>query len=402
MSDNFEQPCPASPPPLAKTLMVSDMGLGGEIADLFILASAQQGQARNGPYWRLEFRDASGGIGGKIWSPQSQAYPDLTAGMLVWVKGRVTSYRDRLELAIDSMRPLDDAESASLDLSLFLPASPFSPAVMLEELLDLCRRELTHKPWRKFVISLLSDPDIAAGLRLAPAAKAMHHAYAGGLLEHTLSVARLCMRLADHYPHLDRQVLLAGAVCHDLGKIWELSSGLTVDYTQEGRLIGHIFLALERLAPFIKKAGLEAGLVEHLQHLILSHHGTHEFGSPRLPATAEALALHYADNIDAKLQQVHAALSGVDENHWSTYNPPLERFLFQAAPTPRPEAPAPRTGRPPAPQAASFPEPARSGETDKAAPPSGSEFSRPKPGTDADLRQQPLPLFSQCSLLLKE
>ena len=396
MPDTSEQLLSAPRPTVAKTLMISDLELGAEVADLFILAVAQQGQARNGPYWRLEFRDASGGIGGKIWSPQSQAYPDLTAGAPVWVKGRVTSYRDKLELAIEAMRLLDETEAAALDLSLFMPASPFSPSAMLEELLALCRRELTHKPWRKLIISLLSDDDVASRLRLAPAAKAMHHAYAGGLLEHTLSVARLCMRLADHYPHLDRQALLAGAVCHDLGKIWELTSGMSVDYTQAGRLVGHIFLVLDRLAPFIKKSGLEPDLVEHLQHLILSHHGTHEFGSPRLPATAEALALHYADNIDAKLQQVSAALSGVEENGWSAYNAPLERFLFQAAATPRPEKAVPRIGRPATRRADALPD----GESDEKA--TGGNAGRGKAGPETDTRQQPLPLFNQCSLLSKE
>jgi 3'-5' exoribonuclease len=379
MPDTPEQP--SSPQPAVKTLLISDLQLGTEFADVFILAGAQQGQARNGPYWRLEFRDAGGGIGGKIWSPQSQAYPDMITGAPVWVRGRVTSYRDRLELAIDALRPLDEEEAASLDLTLFMPASAFSPAAMLEDLLALCRRELTHKPWRRLITGLLSDADVAARLRLAPAAKTMHHAYAGGLLEHTLSVARLCMRLADQYPQLDRQVLLAGAVCHDLGKLWELSSGLVPDYTREGRLLGHIFLILEKLDAFIKKSGLEPDLAEHLRHLVLSHHGAHEFGSPRLPATAEALVLHYADDLDAKLQQVSAALTGTEENGWSAYNAPLERFLFHAAPTPPagkvPPAAVPANG-------------------------AGRAASSPARGADSPPDRHPLPLFSQCSLLSKE
>lgn len=333
MSDPAPHASATGPIP-AKTVFVGDLALGDEVADLFILAAAQQGQARNGPYWRLEFRDASGGIGGKLWSPQSQAYPDLSAGLAVWVRGRVTSYRDKLELAIDSLRVLEEEEKEALDLSLFMPASKRSPAVMLDELLTLARTTLTHKPWRKLILSLLNDEEIASLLRLSPAAKAMHHAYAGGLLEHTLSVARLCLRLAEHYPHLDRQVLFAGAVCHDLGKIWELEAGLSIDYTTSGRLSGHIFLLLEKLAPFLRKSGLEPELAEHLQHLVLSHHGTHEFGSPRLPATAEALVLHYADNIDAKMQQMEAALAGVEAAGWSAYVPSLERFLYRAPQTP--------------------------------------------------------------------
>ncbi len=323
--------------PAAKLLFVRDLSLGDEVAEVFILSVAQQGQARNGPYWRLEFCDASGSLGGKIWSPQSQAYPNLSSGMAVWVKGRVTSYRDKLELAVDALRVLGEEEKAALNMGDFMPASQRSPEDMLEELKNLTKKTLRHKPWRKLVLGLLDDPEIGSALRLAPAAKAMHHAFAGGLLEHTLSVACLCLRIADHYPALDRQALFAGAVCHDLGKIWELTPGLTIEYTTSGRLIGHISLLLEKLAPFIKKSGLEPELAEHLQHLVLSHHGTHEFGSPRLPATAEALVLHYADNIDAKIKQVEDALAGVEVNAWSSYNAPLERFLFQAPRTP--EAP---------------------------------------------------------------
>ncbi|MDL2291445.1 HD domain-containing protein [Desulfovibrio sp. OttesenSCG-928-F20] len=322
--------------PLEKNLFVADLSLGQEAADIFILSAAQQGQSRNGPYWRLEFRDASGSIAGKMWSPQSLAHPDLSSGLAVWVKGRVTSYRDKLELAIDALRVLDETERAALDLALFMPASARNPDAMLEELRALTRQTLTHKPWRKLVLSLLEDDEICSLLRLAPAAKSMHHAYAGGLLEHTLSVAGLCLHLADHYPQLDRQALFAGAVCHDLGKIWELSQGLSTDYTSSGRLIGHINLLLDRLKPFIKKSGLEPELAEHLEHLVLSHHGSHEFGSPRLPASAEAFALHYADNIDAKLQQVAGALDGMDQGGWSAYVPSLERFLYNAPKTPEP------------------------------------------------------------------
>lgn len=320
-----------------KRLFIADLTLGQEADDIFILSAAQQGQARNGPYWRLELKDASGAIAAKMWSPQSLAHPDLAPGMAVQAKGRVTSYRDKLELAVDALRVLSDAERASLDLAQFMPASAASPDAMLAELADMARAVLVHKPWRKLVLSLLGDEEIAPLLRLAPAAKGMHHAYAGGLLEHTLSVASLCMRIADNYPQLDRQALFAGAVCHDLGKIWELSQGLAIDYTTTGRLIGHINLLVDKLKPFIKKSGLEPHLAEHLEHLVLSHHGTHEFGSPRLPSSAEAFVLHYADNIDAKLNQVAAALDGVEEGGWSAYVPSLERFLYRAPCSPQSE-----------------------------------------------------------------
>ena len=357
---------------LQKSKFVSDFTVGMEVAEIFLLSQASQQNAKNGPYWRLEFRDRTGSIGAKIWSPQSQNYPNLEAGLFVRVEGRTTSYRDQLEITPENLYVLDAKEANSLDLIDFMVASAFHPESMLQELQDLCKKNMPHKPWQKFITLLLKDEELVQALRLAPAAKGMHHAYAGGLLEHTLSVCKLCMHIADNYPHLDRQVLLAGAVCHDLGKIWELSGGLLIDYTTEGRLIGHISLAMERLLPYFKKSGLEPELVEHLKHLILSHHGTLEFGSPKLPSTAEAFVLHYADNIDAKLQQVATALDGLsaESTGWSAYAPSLERFLYKALPTPTPYLPSLES----------------------------VSSRKPAKGDDAP---EPLPLIQQCSLLSK-
>jgi 3'-5' exoribonuclease len=370
------------------------------VADILLLAEAQQLQARNGPYWRLVFRDATGSIGGKIWHPQSLAFPDLAAGALVFVQARVSRYREKLELSIDALRVLGEDETGVLPLADFMPASPHNPGAMLAELIRLGDSVLTHEPWRVFLHSVLADENIRDSLLTAPAAKSMHHAYAGGLLEHTLSVARLCLALADLYPRLDRQTLFAGAVCHDIGKIWELSSGLHTEYTQAGRLLGHISLSLDRLAPFLAASGLDGALIEHLQHLLLSHHGAREFGSPVLPATAEAFVLHYADNLDAKLHQTDAALAalGPEESGWSAYVPGLERFLFRAARTPETDDPAPREPLPipdsPPPagtKTASFP------ENPAAVFPSPAAPDAPKAAL-----LQPLPLISPCSLPLKE
>jgi 3'-5' exoribonuclease len=315
-------------PVTEKRLFVSDLKLGMEVADTFLLSAARQNQSTNGPYWLLEFKDAGGSIPGKIWSPQSRAYADLAPGMAVHLRGRVGSYRERLELSIDAMRVLDEEEKAALDLSLFLPSSPRDPDEMLSELRDLAETVLAHEPWRRLARNMLQDPETAALLRTAPAAKALHHAYAGGLLEHTLSVARLCLLLADHYPCLDRQVLFMGALCHDLGKIWELRQDVAINYTTQGRLIGHINIFAGKLESFSAETGLEDEFAEHLLHLVLSHHGTHEFGSPRLPSTPEALALHYADILDAQLKQAGDALAGLKPGDWSEYNTTMARFFY--------------------------------------------------------------------------
>ena len=324
---------------MEKKQFVGELAPGDTVESVFLLALAQQNQARNGPYWRVEFRDSSGKLEGKIWSPLSQQFPELKAGMFVELQGRVVVYRERNEVAVDNMRLLGEEESRALNLGDFLVSSSQDSEAMLEELENLCRRVFTHKPWIRFYKSVLRDEEIVQKLRIAPAAKAMHHAYAGGLLEHTLGVCNLVVDFAQRYPHLDSQVLLAGAFCHDLGKIWELSSGLLVEYTSEGRLLGHISIAVEKLEPFIRKSNLEPELAEHLKHLILSHHGTREFGSPCLPATAEAMALHYADNLDAKMNQIQGALEVVPagESGWSGYVSGLDRALFRAVPSPEGE-----------------------------------------------------------------
>jgi 3'-5' exoribonuclease len=326
---------------MKKTQFIKDIGSNDEVDSLFLLAAASLHQARNGPFWRLELKDASGTLEAKIWHPQSLEYTGLAPGQLVEAQGRSSMFRDQTQVAIDRLRPLSPEETAACDLALFLPASTRPAQEMLEELEALCRRELTHAAWEKLVLSVLRHADIRPRLLTAPAAKNIHHAYVGGLLEHTLSVAGLALRIADHYPELDRQVLLAAAICHDLGKIWELSGGLANDYSDAGRLLGHTLLGLERLEPLVQKSGLEPELARHFKHLILSHHGEHQYGASQLPQTAEAFALHHADNIDAKLAQCRQLFCGFteDDSGWSPYQATLGRFMHQPARTPRNAAP---------------------------------------------------------------
>ena len=327
---------------MQKTQFIKNIGSNDDVDSLFLLGAASLQQARNGPFWRLELKDASGTLEAKIWSPQSQEYTGLAAGQIVEVQGRSSIFRDQAQVTIDRLRRLSMEETAACDLAVFLPASAKPAHEMLEELEQLCRRELTHTSWKKFVLAVLRHPDIRPRLLTAPAAKNIHHAYIGGLLEHMLSVARLALRLAEHYPELDRQILFAAAVCHDIGKIWELTGGLANDYTDAGRLLGHTLLGLERLEPFLQKTDLNPELVLHFKHLILSHHGEHQYGSPQLPQTAEAFVLHYADNIDAKVGQCRHIFNTFteDDSGWSSYQATLGRFMHQPARTPKNPAPA--------------------------------------------------------------
>ena len=285
---------------------IRDLNVNDDVRSVFLIGADSLQQSRNGPYWRLELRDATGSLEAKIWSPLSAEFSNLAPGQLVEVGGRVGLFREQPQVTVENLRPLTDAERDALNLADFMPASPRPPAQMLAEAEALCRAEFTHKPWRTFALAVLGDEAIRARLLTAPAAKSVHHAYAGGLLEHMLSVAGLCLRMADHYPELDRQTLLAAALFHDIGKLEEMNGGLTTEYTDAGRLLGHIIQGLAMLEPFLAASGLEPDLALHFRHLIASHHGEPEFGAPKQPATAEAFALHHADNVDAKIAQWRA------------------------------------------------------------------------------------------------
>lgn len=319
-----------------KNIFVRDLNAGQQIQELFLVAEAKLGQSRNGPYWSLTLSDRSGQVEAKIWSPLSQEFSEIPAGRFVRVRGAVTSFRDRPQVVVERLELLPEAENG-VTLSDFLPASVRPPEEMLEEIEDLCTEHLEHKPWKNFARKVLRDEEIRSRLLAGTGAKTVHHAYMGGLLEHTLAVLRLCLAHCDLYPQLDRQILVVAAVFHDLGKAWELSGGLTNDYTDQGRLLGHIWIGLEKLEPFLAKAkDLDEQLILHLKHIILSHHGEYEFGSPRRPKTPEAFVLHYADNLDAKLNTIAAAFEDLDPtgSPWTGFQRYLDRYLYRPTPTP--------------------------------------------------------------------
>ncbi|MFW5733806.1 MAG: 3'-5' exoribonuclease YhaM family protein [Oceanidesulfovibrio sp.] len=353
-------------PSHTKRQFVRDLQSGDAVHDVFAIASARSGTAKNGPFWTLQLMDATGTVEAKIWSPLSQQYPSIEPCRLVLVEARASMFRDSVQLSLDRLAyvavvsgegdeiqdlPVGDI-ALRVDYSEYMPSAPQKPEDMMHKLEELCRQNLHYPPWRKFMKKILGDDEIRHRLLYAPGAKAMHHAYLGGLLEHTLDVCGLCMKFADQYPHLDRETLFAAAVLHDLGKAWELTGGLANDYTDAGRLMGHIQIGLEKIAPFLQESGLPDHLVLHLKHIILSHHGEYEYGSPKRPKTAEAFALHFADNMDAKMNQVANALAPLEEaaqpcnsgepedvTGWSTFQRGLDRFLFKPRPTPGSSSP---------------------------------------------------------------
>lgn len=318
--------------------LIKDMS----VRSIFLISEALRQQARNGTdFWRLKIKDSSGSLPAFVWDPLSQTIPAINTPCLAEITGLAENYMNHLQVRVTSIRFLSDAETRGIDLTPFVMMSAVPPKAMLEELETLCHRELTHRPWHDFAMKVLDDPEIRELLLTATAAKGIHHAWIGGLLEHTLSVAKLCMACCDLYPDLDRQTLLVGAIFHDIGKIWELTNGLTTLYTDEGQLLGHISIGLEKLTPFLQASDLEPELQLHFKHLILSHHGQLEFGSPKMPQTAESFVLHFMDNLDARVTQSHDLLKNIPagQTGWSEYQATLKRPLFQPMRTPQENTP---------------------------------------------------------------
>lgn len=317
-----------------KSVYIKDLAENQVLRDIFAVSEAKQAQSKNGPYWNLQLQDCSGQINAKIWSPLSSKYPEINAEQIIIIDGQVQKFRDQLQIIVKNLQ-FPDLSEISIDWSQFIPCSAIAPEELLSQLESLCKEELTFAPWRKLCRLVLRDAEIRNRLLAAPGAKSIHHAYRGGLLEHTLAVCRMCLSIADQYPSLDREILLVAGIFHDLGKAWELEGTLSRQFTDQGRLLGHIFITLNILETFFSRIkDLDEDLVLHLKHLIISHHGEYEFGSPKRPKTPEAMTLHYADNLDAKLNTMQQVLDNMDEEKWSAYQRTLERPLYRAANTP--------------------------------------------------------------------
>ncbi len=319
---------------IKKKTFINELKQGDRVEDVFVILKARQGTAKNGePYWDVEFQDKTGRIPGKIWYPHSSRYSNIPSEELAYVKGYVDSFRDNLQIVISELKVIEERIDAWSD---FLPTVSTPPEELLSELESLFLKELQYRPWRKLCGLIFRDGYVRKNLLICPAAKSIHHAYIGGLLEHTLNVCKICLQVCEIFKDLDREILVVASALHDLGKIKEFTGKVFIDYSDKGQLLGHIILGLEMIAPFLDRVkDLEEKLVLHLKHLILSHHGEYEFGSPKRPKTREAFVLHFADNLDAKLNTVANLLEGMEgeEDNWSKYQRSLDRKIFRPVST---------------------------------------------------------------------
>jgi 3'-5' exoribonuclease len=306
------------------------------VRSTFLVQSKERKIASNGSaYLDLDLRDSSGTIKAKLWD-SDRVSPDFEADDVVRVEGQVEEYRGAAQLKV---RKISKCPAEEIDLRDYFPRSARDAEEMYGALFERIRR-MPEGPVRQLLLLVLEDPAIAPRFKLAPAATNFHHAYLGGLLEHVLSLVELGDQVADHYPSLDRDLMLAGLVLHDLGKLEELSYERGFHYSTRGQLIGHITIGLELVQAKMRAVpDFPAPLRDRIEHIILSHHGKLEFGSPKEPMFPEALVVHFLDDLDSKLQSMQAQYVADNDRpgDFTSRNRALGRELLKPGPSnPRP------------------------------------------------------------------
>jgi 3'-5' exoribonuclease len=312
-----------------KKVFANQVKEGQTVSDIFLVRDMTRAETRSAkPYLILTLVDRSGEIEARLWDNADAFLGTCAPGNLVHITGQVQAYRGALQVKVEKALPVDKNEA---DIELFLRATKRNIDEMAGKTISLAG-SVQNPFYRKLLLKFFRNTSFMAEFQQAPAAKSMHHAYLGGLLEHTLTVSQLADMLADFYPALDRDLLISGALLHDIGKTKELSfSAFPFEYTDRGRLVGHLVLGVEMVQDISKTIpGFPEDLAIRLQHLILSHHGRYEFGSPTLPMISEAFVLNFLDDLDAKLNFLGRLEEQVPEPgyQWTDFQRTLERFLF--------------------------------------------------------------------------
>ncbi len=298
---------------------IKDLKDGDRVFDIYLCKQKQSAVTKNGkPYDSVTLQDKTGTIDAKIWEPNNAGIDEFDAMDYVEVYGDVTSFQGALQVSVKRVRLCREGEYDAAD---YLPVSKKGIEPMYAELKGIIN-SLNNPYLKKLMTSIfVEDKEFVKAFCYSSAAKSVHHGFVGGLLEHTLSVTKLCDYFCSAYPILQRDLLLSAAMCHDIGKTKELSAFPINDYTDEGQLLGHIVMGAEMVGEKIRAIdGFPKTLGNELRHCILAHHSKLEFGSPKVPALIEALALGYADDTDAKIQTFTEVLEANTEKGWLGYN----------------------------------------------------------------------------------
>ncbi len=306
---------------------IKDLKDGDRVFDIYLCKHKVSAVTKNGkPYESVTLQDKTGTIDAKVWEPNNPGIGDYDTMDYIEVYGDVTSFQGALQISVKRIRVCAEGEYTPAD---YLPVSSKDINLMYKELTALIQS--IQNPYLKQLLEafFVQDEAFIKAFKNSSAAKTVHHGFVGGLLEHTLSVTKLCDYYCSAYPILKRDLLLAAAMCHDIGKTKEISPFPENDYTDDGQLLGHIVMGAQMVAE--KAAGIvnfPQGLLSELQHCILAHHGKYEYGSPKIPALIEALALNYADDTDAKLETFKEILENNSETTgWLGYNRLFESNL---------------------------------------------------------------------------
>lgn len=298
---------------------IKDYKDGDRVSDIYLCKHKTSAVTKNGkPYDTVILQDKTGTIDGKIWDPNSAGIADFEALDYIEVFGDINSFQNTLQVNVKRIRKCSEGEYRPAD---YLPVSPFDIEGMYTELMQYVGS--VQNPYLQQLLQafLVKDEAFIAAFKKSSAAKTVHHGFVGGLLQHTLSVTRLCDYYSKNYPVLNRDLLITAAICHDMGKTKEISAFPENDYTDDGQFLGHIVIGVEMIGEKIRQIPeFPPVLANELKHCILAHHGEYEFGSPKKPAIIEALALNLADNTDAKLESFTEVLANAKEPGWLGFN----------------------------------------------------------------------------------
>lgn len=306
---------------------IKDLKPGDRIQDIYFCKQRTPATTKNGkPYDNVTLQDKTGTADAKIWDPNSAGIDDFEARDYIEINGEVTSFNGMLQVSIKRARICQEGE---YDQSLYMPVSAKDNDEMFNELLGLIESVKNTYLHQVLETLFVNDAAFAAAFRKSSAAKSIHHGFIGGLLEHTLSVAKLCDYYSKSYPILNRDLLLTAAICHDIGKTKEISLFPENDYTDDGNFLGHIVIGAQMIHDITGKIeGFPPLLDKELQHCILAHHGQLEYGSPKKPVLMEAVALNLADDADAKLETFREIRENATEPGWMGYNRLFEANLY--------------------------------------------------------------------------
>jgi 3'-5' exoribonuclease len=312
------------------------------ITSSFVVVAKQIKPKKTGdPYLALTLGDRSGQIEAKMWDNVEEVLDAFEQDDFLKIKGLINKYKQRFQLTIHKLRKLGESE---IEFDDYLPKTAKDIEQLWQTLAGFVAT-FENPHLKSLVHAFMDDPVISAAYRNAPAAKTLHHAYIGGLLDHVVSLFRSCDLMCKNYPQINRDLLLTGAFLHDIGKIHELTYNRSFSYTTKGQLLGHMIIELDMLRD---KLALVPGFPDELktmiEHLIISHHGQYEFGSPKLPMFPEALMLHYLDDLDSKMEAMRAQFEreSTQDGPWTSYNPSLGRPLLNTEKflSPKKETPA--------------------------------------------------------------